>query len=231
METEVTPYIGLVLAWAGYFALHSLLASRRVKAAVARRWPARVRAYRLAYNGIAVALLLPLAGLVGWLDGPTVVAWTGGAWWLAQAAAIAALAGFVVSLRGYDMDHFLGLRQLGQRAAITDGGVEPWEPLRITGFHRFVRHPWYFFGLVILWTRDLHLAGLVSAVAITVYLVVGSRLEEGKLVQAYGTAYTDYRRRVAGLVPLPGHHLSPAEAAELARRANADDTARQGEGS
>jgi protein-S-isoprenylcysteine O-methyltransferase Ste14 len=178
-----------------------------------------------------VALLLPLAALVWWLNGPLVLAWTGPAWWLAQAAALAALAGFVVSQRGYDMDHFLGVRQLGQRAAITDGGVEPWEPLRIGGFHRYVRHPWYFFGLVILWTRDLHLAGLVSAVAITVYLVIGSRLEEAKLIRAYGPAYSDYRRRVPGLVPLPGRHLSPAEAAELARRANADDTARQGDAS
>ena len=223
------PYVGLALAWAAYFALHSLLASRRVKAAAAHRWPGRARAYRLTYNLIAVALLLPLAGLVGWLNGPVVLAWTGLAWWLAQAAALAAIAGFVVSLRGYDMDHFLGLRQLGERGAITDGGVEPWEPLRIGGFHRFVRHPWYFFGLVILWTRDLHLAGLVSAAAITAYLVVGSRLEERKLIQAYGAAYADYRRRVPGLIPLPGRHLNPGEAAELARRANADETARQGE--
>ena len=221
---EVAPYLGLALAWAAYFALHSVLASRRLKAAVAHRWPARVRAYRLAYNLIAVALLLPLLGLALHVDGPTALVWSGPAWWLAQAAALAALAGFLLSLRGYDMDHFLGLRQWRGPTVITDGGVEPWEPLRLAGFHRFVRHPWYLFGLVILWTRDLNLAGLVSAAAVTAYLVVGSRLEERKLIAAYGAAYEDYRRRVPGLVPRPWRHLTPAEAAELARQANEGET-------
>ncbi|MFB6260531.1 MAG: isoprenylcysteine carboxylmethyltransferase family protein [Thiohalorhabdaceae bacterium] len=88
----------------------------------------------------------------------------------------------------------------------------------------FVRHPWYFFGLVILWTRDLHLAGLVAAVAISAYLVIGSRLEERKLLSAYGTAYAAYKRRVPGLAPLPGRYLSRAEATELARQANEGET-------
>jgi protein-S-isoprenylcysteine O-methyltransferase Ste14 len=221
MEAGITAYAGLVLAWAGYFALHSLLAARRIKAAVVSRWPHRAGSYRMAYNLLAVALLIPLLALTVALDGPMVLVWQGPSWWLAQALALAAVAGFLVSLRGYDMGHFLGLRQ-HRTGAITDGGVEPWEPLRLSGFHRFVRHPWYCFGLVILWTRDLHLAGLVSAAAVTAYLVVGSRLEERKLVATYGAAYRAYRRRVPGLLPLPGRHLSPAEAAELARQANAD---------
>lgn len=221
METPLIAYLGLFLAWAAYLGLHSLLAGRRVKAAVARRWPAWARAYRLIYSVVAVALLAPLLGLTLVLDGPLVVAWHGPAWWLAQGAALAALAGFVHSLRGYDTGHFLGL---GDRSAVSEDGSEPWEPLRITGFHRFVRHPWYFFGLVILWTRDLHAAGVVAAAAITVYLVVGSRLEERKLVESYGAAYTAYRRGVPGLIPMPGRHLSPAEAAELARQANEGET-------
>lgn len=220
MEAGVGPYIALALAWAAYLGLHSLLASRRVKAAVATRWPGRTRSYRLAYNLLAVALLAPLAAWTLALDGPSVIAWTGPAWWLAQGAALAALAAFAASLRAYDLDHFLGLRQWRGTAPITDGGVEPWEPLRISGLHRFVRHPWYFFGLVILWTRDLHLAGFLGALAITGYLVVGSRLEERKLIQAYGDAYRAYRERVPGLIPLPGRHLSPGEGAELARQAN-----------
>ncbi|HKJ71262.1 MAG TPA: hypothetical protein VKA55_05880 [Gammaproteobacteria bacterium] len=215
----IGPYIGLALAWAVFFAAHSLLASRRAKAAVSRRWPHRAGAYRLAYNLLALALLVPVLVLSLAADGPMLVTWTGPAWWLAQAAALAAVTGFAVSLHAYDMDHFLGLRQL-RGPAVTDGGEEPWEPLRISGFHRFVRHPWYFFGLVILWTRDLNAAGLVSAAAVTAYLVVGSRLEERKLIDTYGAAYAAYRGRVPGLLPLPGRHLSPAEAAELARRAN-----------
>ncbi|MEF8792369.1 methyltransferase family protein [Thiohalorhabdus sp.] len=219
METSLS-YIGLVVAWAAYLAVHSLLAARRVKAAVARRWPASARAYRLIYSLVAAVTLVPLVALTVALNGPQVVAWHGPAWWLAQAAALAAVLGFTTTVRGYDMGQFLGL---GNRSAVTEDGRESWEPLRLTGLHRFVRHPWYFFGLVILWTRDLDLAGLVAVLTITVYLVVGSRLEERKLMEAYGDAYAAYRRRVPGLIPIPGRHLAPDEAGELARQANEGD--------
>ncbi|KPV39718.1 hypothetical protein AN478_11495 [Thiohalorhabdus denitrificans] len=218
------PYLGLVALWAAYFAVHSLLAARRPKAWAARQGPAAVRVYRLAYNGLAVLLLVPPLWLTFTLDGPMVLQWSGPAWWLAQGAALLALAGFVASLRAYDMEHFLGLRQW-RAPEITNGGVEPWEPMRLSGFHRHVRHPWYFFGLVILWTRNLDLALFLTALTITVYLVIGSRLEERKLMETYGDAYRAYRQRVPGLFPLPGRRLTRAQAEELVRRANGEEDA------
>ena len=225
---------GLILLaglWLAYFAIHSLLAARWVKAAVVRRAPVwGRRGYRIAYNLLAVVLLVPPLGLMAHLSGPPVLVWTGPAWWLAQGAALLAITGFVVSLRGYDTGHFLGLGQW-RAGGITDSGAEPWEPLRLSGFHRFVRHPWYFFGLVILWTRDMDTARLVSAGAATLYLVVGSRLEEARLRAAYGAAYAIYQKRVPGLIPLPGKGLAPQEAAALARQANQgpDPSNEQGE--
>jgi len=206
-----------VLLWAAFFAVHSILAARGPKARAARLGAAR--GYRLAYNVVATLLLVPPLWLTFTLDGPRVLQWQGPAWWLAQAAALLAVAGFAASLRAYDMDHFLGLRQW------REGGTQPeaWEPMRISGIHRFVRHPWYFFGLVVLWTRDLDLAGFLTAAAITAYLLVGSRLEERKLIETYGEAYRAYRRRVPGLVPLPGRFLRRAEAEALVRQANGEE--------
>ena len=60
---------------------------------------------------------------------------------------------------------------------------------------------------------------LVSAVVVTLYFVVGSRLEENKLVAMHGDTYREYRRRVPGLVPLPWKWLSVAEAAALVQGA------------
>ena len=222
--TSVGPYLALALVWAAYFAVHSLLASRTLKTRAAGLGPAAARGYRLAYNGLAVVLLVPPLWLTVAADGPWLIRWTGPAWWLAQGAALAAVATFGWTVRHYDMGHFLGTRQW-RGEVLTDGGVEPWEPLRLTGLHRFVRHPWYFLGLVILWTRDLHAAGLVTAVAITAYLVIGSRLEERKLIATYGPVYVTYRRRVPGLVPLPGRYLRPAEAREMMEQANREGSA------
>ena len=78
-----------------------------------------------------------------------------------------------------------------------------------------MRHPWYFFALVILWTRDMNGAMLLSVVAITIYFVIGSRLEEQKLIAYHGPVYHKYMQMVPGLIPLPWKHLSKTEAERL----------------
>jgi protein-S-isoprenylcysteine O-methyltransferase Ste14 len=113
--------------------------------------------------------------------------------------------------RAYDMDELLGLRQIRQH----DRGTQDRDSFRISTLHRYVRHPWYCLCLVLIWTRDMNGPLLVSAVAITVYFIVGSRLEENKLIAMHGDAYRRYRARVPGLVPLPWKRLSEAEASEL----------------
>lgn len=206
----------LAAGWAAYSGLHSLLAASAVKARLVRGRPALARGYRLLYNALAVLTLAPLAWAVVQWGGPPLWQWPGPVWWLAQGLAVAALGIFAATLRGYDGGAFLGLRQWREG----DGHPEreP-EPLHLTFAHRHVRHPWYSCGLVLLWTRELDAAQLVSAVAITAYLVAGSRLEERKLRAAHGRAYADYARQVPGLVPLPGRSLSPSQARELEARA------------
>lgn len=208
----------LILAggWAAYGALHSLLAARGVKAWLTRGRPRLAAGYRLLFNSVAVGTLLPLAWAIQAWGGAPLWQWPGPVWWLVQGLAIAALAVFAATLRGYDGGAFLGWRQW--RAGDPHPEREP-EPLRISFAHRWVRHPWYTCGLVILWTRELDSAQLISAVAITAYLWLGSRLEERKLHAAHGWAYTDYTRRVPALLPRPWPALSRAEARRLEARA------------
>jgi len=56
---------------------------------------------------------------------------------------------------------------------------------------------------------------LVSALAITLYFVLGSRLEERKLIAVHGDTYRRYRAKVPGLLPLPWKRLSREEAANF----------------
>jgi hypothetical protein len=51
-------------AWLAYFIVHSLLASLAVKKWIAARWPDFMPAYRLAFNMIALVLLLANGGVV-----------------------------------------------------------------------------------------------------------------------------------------------------------------------
>jgi protein-S-isoprenylcysteine O-methyltransferase Ste14 len=62
-------------------------------------------------------------------------------------------------------------------------------------------------------------ARLVAATLASGYLLVGLRLEEGRLVALHGDVYRDYRRRVPALLPRPWRWLRRADAEALRRRA------------
>ena len=208
----MTYLMWLALAWLGYFLLHSALASLTVKTFVAEHWPQLMPKYRIGFNLVAVLLLLvPLGLMVNW-RGPLILHWSGVWRWLAGALSLAALGLFAWSLKHYDMQEFLGMRQLREH----ETKVEDQERLNISPLHRFVRHPWYFLALILIWTRDMHAAQLLSSILMSGYFIYGSRLEEAKLLVYHGDVYQRYRERVAGIFPLPGKILSRREAQELA---------------
>jgi protein-S-isoprenylcysteine O-methyltransferase Ste14 len=201
----------LSLCWTGYSILHSVLASLVVKRMVAAHWPNLMPYYRLTFNILASLLLLPILWLTYHDPEPILWRWQGIAAWLANGLALAAIFGFWLSLKSYDMQEFLGLRQLQLHVR----KVEDQEHFHLSPFHRYVRHPWYFFGLVLIWTRDMSVTTLLSSVMITLYFIVGSWLEEKKLLVYHGDTYRRYMARVPGLIPLPWKFLSVEEAAVL----------------
>jgi len=196
----------LAAYWSFYFALHSLLASHWIKRRVMACCPRLAPRYRLFYTLVATVLLLPALYLLYTAPGPWLWRWEGVAGWIADGLAIAALLGFASSARAYDMAAFLGIRP--SPPILTP---ERAEPLRFSASHRWVRHPWYFYGLILLWTRDMNAAMLVTAVLATVYILIGTWLEERKLVAELGESYREYQRRVPALFPLPWKRLEKWE--------------------
>ncbi len=203
--------LSLVLAWVSYFAIHSWLASLSLKQYVADHWPKLMPAYRLCYNLLALVLIIPPLWLTYTLPGPLLWQWSGPAWWIANGFALLALTGVLWSLQGYDGSEFLGTRQWRER----ETAVEDQEGFHLSTLHRFVRHPWYSLSLVLVWTRDMDLPFLVTAIVITLYFIVGSRLEERKLLIYHGERYQRYRNLVPGLMPLPWRYLTHRQAEEL----------------
>jgi protein-S-isoprenylcysteine O-methyltransferase Ste14 len=168
-------------------------------------------AYRLGYNVLALLLLIPPLVLLYQERGPWLWQWTGPGFWVANGTAALAVAGLIWSLRWYDAAEFLGLRQWREHVA----AVEDQERLHLSPLHRYVRHPWYSLGLVIVWTRDMDVPFLTAAVMVTLYFVVGSRIEERKLIQYHGDFYRRYRKMVPGLIPSPRRFLSSEQARRL----------------
>lgn len=190
----------LLAYWAAYFALHSALASLTVKSRVASLWPGFP--YRIAYNCIAIVLLLPGAWLLWGRSWPAL--WT--VWKPASLLLqFLAAAGFLLTLGYYDMKAFLGLKP------------EKSEAFTISPFHRYVRHPWYFFALVLIWSSDMNTGKFATDIMATLYLFLGSRHEESMLIAFHGEKYAEYRKRVPGLFPLPWKYLNESEAASLVK--------------
>ena len=203
--------ITLIILWSLYFVLHSVLASLRTKEYVARRWPSLMPWYRLFFNTVAVLLVMPPLYVMFTYPGRTLWAWEGGWFYIANGIGLLAVAGFIWSLRYYDGGEFSGLKQL--RGDVHT--VEDQESFHLSPLHRFVRHPWYALAIAIIWTRDMNMAFFVTAVMLSLYFILGSRLEEKKLLRYHGEIYRRYREKVPALLPLPWRYLTRAEAEEL----------------
>jgi len=200
----------LSIAWLAYYAMHSWLASHHFKLNFANRFSNLFPHYRLLYNFLSVLLLLIPLSLLFFHPWDTLWRWQGNMYFLMNGLGLLSIIGFLLSLRYYDSAAFIGLRPN------TDGHIGSVdEPLVISPMHRFVRHPWYFLGLLFIWSRDMNIGWLITCTWATLYMLLGSRLEERKLIAEYGESYGRYCSKVPGLIPQPWRYLTKKEANQL----------------
>jgi len=195
--TMLDPLV-VLLAVGAYSVVHSLLASLGVKRRVRARFgPGVDRVYRLGYNLFAIVSFLPVLAILAWRPGALIyrldLPWAA----VAIAGQLSALALLAVGVLQTDAWSFLGLRQLAQA-----GETPP--RLVVTGLYRWVRHPLYTAGLLLLWCSPMMTTSLLALyLALTVYVIIGSRLEERRLLAEFGPAYAEYRADVPALIPQP----------------------------
>ncbi|MFB3896832.1 MAG: isoprenylcysteine carboxylmethyltransferase family protein [bacterium] len=75
----------------------------------------------------------------------------------------------------------------------------------IKGPYLWVRHPLYFYMLVLIWsTPELRVDRLLFNVLWTVWVILGTYLEERDLVTEFGDKYRQYQKIVPMLIPWRG---------------------------
>ncbi len=210
-EPDFNKLLLLLCSWLAYFFVHTLLASLTIKKWFSKQFPEYFHWYRLGYNLIAIVLLIvPLVLTFIWRS-ELIIDWQGPFQWVSWGLTLIALLGFAATASIYDGGHFLGIAQVKQKEkALLDQ-----EQFTISWFHHYVRHPWYFLGLLFIWSRDMDIYQLTSTGLVSLYLVIGSYLEEKKLICIYGQRYREYCRKVPGLIPVPWKFLTKQQAQSL----------------
>jgi len=200
MTTEIAIAL-LVCGWLLWCTLHSLLIWPAVSSRLQVLLGSWRFCYRLFYNLFALATLLPMMTLTAAMPGEVVFVWRG-PWAVLELLLLGiALWLFYDGARHYDFGWFLGIRQLQERRQspllAADGQFSR------AGSHGLVRHPWYLGSLLFLWSflPVYHLSSVVAAAVLSLYLVVGTLIEEHKLVRACGESYRSYQREVSMLFP------------------------------
>ena len=192
-------YLFLALAWTAYCALHSAMISETATGFLKRRLAESLRFYRLFFNSVAILTFVPVLWYSLSLRQEPLFRWEGA--WLALRYAMLACGVllFVAGGRHYSMRRFLGISQL---RGTSSAGLARGGRLDSTGVLGLVRHPWYTGVVLLIWAHDLDAAALVVNGVLTAYIVVGTLLEERKLVREFGDAYRGYQERVSMFVPL-----------------------------
>ena len=164
-----------------------------------RRLGDSFRFYRLFFNSIAILTLIPVLWYSHSLRQAAIFRWEG-VWVVPQYLLLGCGILLVVAGgRHYSLGQFVGISQL--RGA-SSGGLATGGGIDSSGVLGLVRHPWYTAVVLLLWARDLDMAALVGNGVLTVYIVVGTLLEERKLVHEFGDAYRSYQGRVSMFLPL-----------------------------
>jgi protein-S-isoprenylcysteine O-methyltransferase Ste14 len=102
-----------------------------------------------------------------------------------------------VTFKSYDTSEFLGIKIMNEFNPSAT-------PLITTGLNAFVRHPIYF-GILVTLIGYLLISfdykTLTFFIIAFIYIVVGAKLEERKLLRIYGNQYIEYKKRVKMLTP------------------------------
>lgn len=186
----------LLIAWC---VLHSAMISVPVTEYLKRRLEGRYRFYRLFFNLVAILTLIPVALFAHSIQTQVIFTWSG--YMRIGQVMVLGLTALLFFLGGrhYDAYQLLGIKQIQEGTSnklITDTGE-----LDTSGILGITRHPWYLAAILFIWARQLDLSGILVNTILTAYLIVGTYLEEKKLIKEFGEKYLAYQRCVSMFLP------------------------------
>ncbi len=192
-------YLLLIVLVTTWCVIHSAMISQSATAYLKHRLGSVFRYYRMFYNVISILTLIPVAWFAYSIRTQVIFPWEGymrmGQVFLLGLSVLLILFGG----RHYNLFQVMGIKQImdgTSSKAITESGE-----LDTSGVLAVTRHPWYLAAILIIWARDMDVSAILVNIIFTIYLVIGTYLEEKKLVREFGEKYINYQQKVSMLIP------------------------------
>ncbi len=186
----------VVIAWC---VLHSTMISGLVRIYLHKRLGHAFRFYRLFFNLVSALTLIPVVLYASSLRTGPIFRWDGYMRIIQVFLLTTAALLFFLGASRYDAGQLLGFKQIRERTANTE--INGAGELDTSGVLSIVRHPWYLATILLIWARQLDISTILVNAILTFYLIVGTYLEENKLIGEFGEEYRAYQRRVSMLIP------------------------------
>lgn len=193
-------YLVLSLLWVGYCALHSFLISIKFTNVISRLLKNYYAFYRLFYVLFSLVLLVLLINFTSQLDNEIIISY-GSPWSIIRYILMygSLLAFFWAFFFNYDSLSFFGIRQILNFGKVKE--VNPSDEIKRNGLLGLVRHPMYLCLIIYLWSQTFKKIDIIVNTLLTIYVIIGTLLEEKKLVLEFGDAYVKYQKEVPMLIP------------------------------
>ena len=179
-----------------YFFIHSVLAHKKTKAILMDKWIPQ-KYYRILFNIVSIGLLIPILFFYKKIQ-PQIIFENELLQTLSIVAMFVGVVLLFLSLKQYNLSEFSGAQQYKYKTPPSP------EKLNTKGLNKWVRHPLYFSTLLLVWGFLLYRPtnlNVVVALITTLYLYFGTKLEEEKLIAAFGKDYRNYQKKVPMLIP------------------------------
>ena len=194
-------YAALIIFWVIWCSIHSGMISISINGYLKDRFGRYFKFYRLFYNFFSGITILPLILYTTSLKGYVLFRWEGYLIYVQFILIAISLTLLIAGMLKYDMFQFVGIRQIISSkyySALSENGE-----LITSGILSVTRHPWYLASIIFVWVyyRNMYLSTLIVNILLTCYLVIGTILEERKLIKEFGDSYRGYMQRVSMLFP------------------------------
>jgi methanethiol S-methyltransferase len=193
-------YFILAILWVAFCALHSALISVTFTNFIKQKIGDAYRFYRLSYNLFSIATLIPVLIYAASIRQAPFFVWSGYLLPVKYSLFLGGILCFVLGSLRYNFGQFSGLAQI--KEGTNNNLINKTGKLSTRGILGIVRHPFYAGIFPLIWSNDLDVTSLITNIILSVYVLIGTLLEERKLILEFGDAYREYQQRVSMLFPL-----------------------------